>query len=97
MASSKNKTPPTQSRKRNEVSYENGRRVVVVPVVAQPIRVPVPTTVVPVQVQNVTVTVRVPKDYIAYHPYHHPLNTLGVVCEGFHCLRHRNALIRYTK
>ena len=62
------------------MSCENGRRVVVVPVVVQPIHVPVPRTVVPVQVPDVTVTVRVPKDCITYHPYHHSLNALGVVC-----------------
>ncbi|TSC54905.1 MAG: hypothetical protein LiPW30_371 [Parcubacteria group bacterium LiPW_30] len=44
------------------LTCENGRRVVIVPVVAEPTHVPVPRTVTPIQVQNVTATVRVPKD-----------------------------------
>lgn len=44
------------------LTCENGRRVEVIPVVVQPSHVPVPLTVTPAQVQNVTVTVRVPKD-----------------------------------
>ena len=76
-----NKTLPPKW-ERNEEICENGRRVVDIPVVVEPIHVPVPRTVVPVQVQNVTVTVRVPKDYIACRPYHYPLKNLKVVCGG---------------
>lgn len=79
------------------MSCENGRRVVVIPVVVQPIHVPVPLTVIPVQVQNVTVTVRVPKDYIAYHPYHYLLNTLKVVCGGSTVFSIVMPVVRYTK
>ncbi len=61
------------------MSCENRRRVVSVPVIVQPVDVPVPLAIVPVQVQDVTVTVGVPKKYIKCLPCHHPLNTLGVV------------------
>lgn len=44
------------------LTCENGRRVVVIPVAVQPIHAPVPLTAIPVQVQNATVTARVPKD-----------------------------------
>jgi len=44
------------------LTCENGRRADAVPAVAQPTHVPAPRTVAPVQVQNVTVTARVPKD-----------------------------------
>lgn len=44
------------------LTCENGRRAVVDPVEAQPTHEPAPRTVTPVQVQDATVTARVPKD-----------------------------------
>ena len=53
-----NKTLPYLGRERNEETGEHRRRVVVVEVIVEPVVVPVPLTVVPVQVQDVPVTVR---------------------------------------
>ncbi len=44
------------------LTCQNGRRVVSEPLEAEPIVVPVPLAIVPAQVQDVTVTARVPKD-----------------------------------
>lgn len=74
-----NKTLPPKRRERNEAICEHGRRVVDVPVVVEPVHVPVPRTVVPVQIQDVAVAVRVPQDCIEHLPCHHPSNTLRVV------------------
>lgn len=53
------KVPVTKVR---VLTCENGRRVEVTPVVVQPTHAPVPPIARPAQVQNVTVTVRDPKD-----------------------------------
>ena len=73
----KNKTPQRKPG-RNKESCENGRQVVGITVIVEPIDVPVPLAIVSVQIQDVAVAVRVPKKYTEYHPCHHPLNTLGV-------------------
>jgi hypothetical protein len=51
--------------------------IVDVPVVIEPVVVPVPLTIVPAQIQDVTVTIRVPKKHIEYRLYHHPLKPKG--------------------
>jgi hypothetical protein len=79
MDSLQNKTLPPYRQERNEKICENSRRVISVPIILKPIVVPVPLTIVPVQVQDITVTVRVPKKHIEYHLFHHLLNTLKVV------------------
>ena len=55
------------------MSCENSRDVVGVEVVVELVHVPVPCTVVPVEVQDVAVAVRVPKKCIECHPDHHSL------------------------
>lgn len=69
MDNSPNKTPPPE-RRRNEESCENGRRVVGVPIVVEPVHVPVPLAVIPVEVQRIAVAVRVPEDCVRRHLYH---------------------------
>ena len=59
MDNSQNKTPPTNSRGRNEMSYGNRSRVVGVPVIVEPVVVPVPPVVVPVEVTDVEVAIGV--------------------------------------
>ncbi len=44
------------------LTCQNGRRAISVPLAVEPIVVPVPLAILPVQVQDATVTVRVPKD-----------------------------------
>ena len=41
------------------MSCDNGSRVVVVPVIVEPVVVPVPRTIVPVQVADIDIAVRV--------------------------------------
>ncbi len=53
------KVPVTKSQ---VLTCENGRLVRGIPIAAQPTHVPVPLTATPVQAQNATVTVQVPKD-----------------------------------
>ena len=77
--SSQNKTPPIKYRGRNEESCEQGRRVVVVPVIVKPVVVPIPRTIVTeVQITDIEVAVGVAKS-IKRLLLHHPLNTLWVV------------------
>ena|GEM_PF-1549015 len=74
--SSQNKTLPR--RERNEESCENRGRVIGIPVVVEPVVVPVPPAAVPVEVKDVAVAVWVAKNYIGRLPHHHSLNALGV-------------------
>ena len=53
------KTQPCRSRVRNKKSCVNQSRVVVIPVVVEPVEVPVPPATVPVEVANVEVAVPV--------------------------------------
>ena len=53
-----------------------------IPVIVEPVDVPVPLAIVPVEVQHVTVAVRVAQKCIACHPFHCPLIILGAVCGG---------------
>ena len=53
-----NKTPPLKQ-ERNKESCERSDRILEVPVVVEPIVVPVPRTVVPVEIADVEVVVRV--------------------------------------
>lgn len=57
------KTQPRRSGVRNEESCEDSRGVVDVPVVAQPVVAPVPLIVVPVQIPDVEVAIRVAVTY----------------------------------
>jgi len=52
--------------------------IVVVPVVRDPVEVHDPAVVVPVEVRDAEVAVRVPQNYAACRPCHHPLSSLGV-------------------
>jgi len=60
------------------MSCEHNRRVVDVPIVVEPVGVPVPPVVVPVEIQRVAVTVRVAQKCIECLPCHHPSNTLRI-------------------
>ena len=55
------KTLPTKKRERNEKSSELRRRVLTIEDVAEPVVVPVPRTIVPVEVPNIEMAVRVAK------------------------------------
>ena len=57
MANYKNKTLPI--RERNEVSCEQSRRAVVIPVVVEPVVVPVPRPAAEVQIADIEVAVGV--------------------------------------
>ncbi len=61
MASYKNKTLPI--RERNEVSCEQSRGVVAVPVVVKPVVVPIPHPIVEIQIADIEVAVRVAVAY----------------------------------
>jgi len=50
-------------RERNEESCEGNGRVVGIPVIVEPVVVPVPLAVVEVQVQHVPIAIRVPQKY----------------------------------
>lgn len=79
MDNSQRKTPPINQGRRNKESCATRRRIVGIPLIVEPIVVPVPLAIiVPVEIENVTVAIRVAKNCIKYLPYHHPLNTLGV-------------------
>ena len=78
------------------MSCENSRDVVLIEVVVEPVHVPVPLTVVPVEVQDVAVAVRVPKKCIGCRPCHHPL-TIIIFVSGLNRIPHHNALTLYTK
>jgi len=72
MASFQNKT--LLIKERNKETCEHRRRVVGVPVVVEPVVVPVPLAVVPVQVQDIAVATRTAKDCMECLLCHHPLN-----------------------
>ena len=62
------------------MSCTNGGRIVGVPIIVEPVVVPVPLAIVmPLEVENVTVAIRIAKDCIKCLPYHHPSNALRVV------------------
>lgn len=60
-ASYKNKTLPV--RERNEVGCEQSRRVIAVPLIVQPVVVPIPRPIVEVQIADIQVAVRVAVAY----------------------------------
>lgn len=74
-----NKTPPARSQGRNEESCENSRGVVDVPIVVEPVVVPVPLAVIEVEVQNVAVAVRTAKDCMRRRLCHHLSSALKAV------------------
>ena len=76
MDNSQNKTL-LKDEERNKVRCGHRRRIIVVPVVIQPVVVPVPLVVVPVEVTNHEVAVGVAV-HVVCRPCHHPLNTLWV-------------------
>jgi len=49
-----------------------------IPVIVEPVPVEVNNTIALAQVRDVEVAIAVANEYIARHPYHRPLNTLGV-------------------
>ena len=61
------------------LTFEHGRRVVGIPVVVKPVVVPAPLVTVPVQIQHISVAVRITQNCIERYLCHHPLNTLRVV------------------
>jgi hypothetical protein len=72
-----NKTPPNNKRRRNKKSCAADGRITGIPLVVEPVAVPVPLTVrVPVEIKDVAVTVRIVKNRIKYLPHHRLLNTL---------------------
>ena len=48
------------------------RRVVVVPIVVKPVVIPAPLAIIPVQIQHITVAVRITKNRIKCLLFHHP-------------------------
>ena len=62
--------------------------------VVEPVVVPVPLRPVPVQVQDVTVAVRVQKNHVRYHQYHY-LSTESV--SKLYFIQHHNASVPHTK
>ena len=56
-----------------------GRQVLGIPIVLEPIVVPVPLVAIEVQIQDIAVAVRVAQKCMKCHPCHHPSNTLRVV------------------
>ncbi len=79
MSSYKNKTLPQKQERNEEISEASGG-IVDIPVVVEPVVVPVPLAIVgvPIEVQRVPVAVRAAQNCAKYLLYHHPLNTLGV-------------------
>lgn len=55
----KTKLSATLSPERNEESCEKSRRVVAIPVVVEPVIVPVPHVIVEIEVTNIEVVVRI--------------------------------------
>ncbi len=90
MASLRNKTLP--ARERNEVICEQSRRVVAVPVVVEPVVVPIPRPVVEIQIANVKVAIGVAVTY-RMPPLPPPLEySWGCIVFGI-----LNAIASYTK
>jgi hypothetical protein len=58
---------------------KQSRGIVLVPLIVEPVVVPVPLAIVPVQVQHIAVTVRVLQKCIKCRLFHHPSNTQKVV------------------
>jgi hypothetical protein len=63
MVSSQNKTPPPKVRGRNEVSCTYRRRIAAVPVVVEPVVVPIPPVAIPVKVTDAEIAIRVAVAY----------------------------------
>ena len=61
------------------MSGERSRWVVGIPVVVEPIVVPVPLGAVEIQIQHVPIAVRIPQKMYKRRLSHCPLNTLGAV------------------
>ncbi|MBU1890365.1 hypothetical protein KJ782_02640 [Patescibacteria group bacterium] len=86
------KTKLSQTRERNEVICEDTRRVVVVPVIVEPVVVPVPPVIIPVEVTDVDIAISVA---VLYSVPSMPLPfeySWGCIVSGI-----LNALTRYTK
>ena len=58
---------------------EGGRRIVSIPVVIEPVIVPVPLRAVDIQIEHIPIAVRVPQKMYKRRLFHCPLNTLGAV------------------
>jgi hypothetical protein len=65
--------------RRKEESSDAQSRVVVVPVIVEPVPVHHHLAVVLDEVRNVEVAIAVLHKYTQHLPYHHPSSTLGVV------------------
>lgn len=59
MGSYSNKTPPDKAREENEVICRDRRRVVVVPLIVEPVVVPVPLLAVPIEITDIEVAIGV--------------------------------------
>lgn len=80
MEASRNKTLLIKIKERNEESYgQHHGNMLAVPIVVEPIVVPVPLVAVPVEVKHIAVAIRVAKYCIKRRPCHYPLNSLGAV------------------
>ncbi len=90
MDNSPNKTPPGNER-RNEESCEAQSRVIVVPVVVEPVPVQDNLTTVLDEVRDVEVTIAVLHECIRCRLYHRPSNTLRV--ESYSASQMREYLI----
>ena len=85
MDSSQNKTRPYhEAWARSEEICAQSRGVVVVPVIVEPVVVPVPPATVPVEVTDIQVAVRVAVAYgvPSISPSLEALCDLGIVCGG---------------
>ena len=86
------KTLQTQGLERNEIGCEQSRRIVAVPIVVKPVVVPIPHTIVEVEVTNIQVVVRVVVAYSA--PPISPSIEYSLDCIVFGIV---NTLARHTK
>ena len=67
------------NRERNKEICADCRQVASIPVIVEPVVVPVPLAIiVPIQIENVAIAIRIAKNCIKCLPNHHSLNTLGV-------------------
>lgn len=79
MDSSQNKTLPTKCQERNDESCETTSRVVVIPVVVEPVPIHDNLVTVIVEIRDVEVGIIVLHKCIGCRLFHHLLNTLKVV------------------
>ena len=69
-----------QGSKGQRTNLHAPRKVVIIPIIVEPVVVPVPLTIViTIEIEHVPISVRVAKKCIKYRPCHHPLNTLRAV------------------